>query len=86
MATQHPVKKSIHSSQYKVFVRQLRRLRQAANLSQEQLAAKLGKSQSFVSKCERGERRLDVIELRQFCLVLGARLSQFVAQLERHLS
>ena len=42
----------------------LRDIRREAGLSQQQLAARLGVSQSFVSKYEAGERRLDVLELR----------------------
>ena len=45
--------------------------RKSAELTQEQLAKRLGKPQSFVSKYERGERRLDVIELLQVCKQVG---------------
>ena len=48
-----------------------------------QLARKIGETQTFVSKCERGERRVDVIELRAFCQAFGLNLKQFVAALER---
>ena len=39
----------------------------------------------FVSKCERGERRIDIIELRAFCLAIGITLNEFCTQLEREL-
>jgi len=45
--------------------------RKKANLSQVELALRLKRPQSFVSKYERGERRLDVIEFRQVAVALG---------------
>jgi hypothetical protein len=49
------------------------------------LAARLGETQSFVSKCERGERRLDILEIRAFCLAIGIPLSDFIRRLEQAL-
>lgn len=60
----------------------LRKLREDAGLGQEDLGKLLGKTQSFVSKCESGDRRLDVIELQEFCRALNIPLSDFVRQLE----
>ena len=74
------MEKSIHSARYAVF---LREAREKAGLTQVQLARKIGETQTFVSKCERGERRVDVIELRTFCQAFGLSLKQFVAVLER---
>ena len=53
---------SVHSEKYKAFLRLLIKARMASGLTQQQLAHKLGKHQSYVSKYESGERRLDVIE------------------------
>ena len=64
----------------------LKKAREAAGLTQVQLAEKLGQSQSFVSKVEVGERRLDVIQLRTICVALGTTLSEFVTKLEERLS
>jgi transcriptional regulator with XRE-family HTH domain len=61
------MEKSIHSHQYRVFLDVLRKARRRAGLTQVELAKKVGEEQSFVSKCERGERRIDVVELRAFC-------------------
>jgi len=77
--------KSIHSAQYKVFLKALREARQSGGLTQIELAKRIGETQSFVSKCERGERRIDVIELRTFCAALGITVKQFVGMLERRL-
>ena len=79
------MEKSIYLPEYAVFLRQLRACRRAAGLTQEELAARLGATQSFVSKCERGERRLDVVELRAFCEALGVGLSEFTQEFEQSL-
>jgi transcriptional regulator with XRE-family HTH domain len=77
--------KSIHSAQYKVFLKALREARRPAGLTQIALAERIGETQSFVSKCERGERRIDIIELRTFCAALGISLKVFETTLERRL-
>ena len=79
------MQKSLHSRHYKVFLVELRAARARLGVTQEELAARLDATQSFVSKCERGERRLDVAELRQWCKALGVRTSEFVVHLERRL-
>ena len=71
--------KSIFSRDYEVFLRRLREARRRAGLTQVQLAERLGQTQTFVSKCERGERRLAVVEVRAFCLALGESFPAFVA-------
>ncbi len=60
----------------------LKSLRTKAGLRQVDLAEKLRQPQSFVSKFESGERRLDILELRQVCRILGVSLEQFAARLE----
>lgn len=57
--------------------------RLAADLTQTQLAKRLGTQQSFVSKYESGERRLDVLELREICQALGVRFDEFMARLDK---
>ncbi len=79
------LQKSIHTSDYEVFLRLLRRVRAEAGLTQSELAQRLGQTQSFVSKVERGERRLDVVELRWFCDAMGVPLVEFVDRFEREL-
>ena len=80
------MEKSIHSARYAVFLKILREVRIRAGLSQAQLAQKIGETQTFVSKCERGERRIDVVELGAFCQAFGLTLKQFVSALERAIS
>lgn len=60
----------------------LRQLRVDAGLKQADLADKLGQPQSFVSKYESGERRLDLLEIRQICEAAGVSLSDFVHRFE----
>jgi transcriptional regulator with XRE-family HTH domain len=79
------MEKSIHSARYAVFLRVLRETRQRAGLTQVQLAKKIGETQTFVSKCERGERRVDVVELRVFCQAFGVSFKVFIASLEQSL-
>src|SRR5438477_1331961 len=80
------MEKSIHSGRYAIFLKKLKKARQDAGLTQTELATKIGETQTFVSKCERGERRIDVIELLTFCRAFGVNLGQFVTTLERALS
>lgn len=77
------MEKSIYSARYGAFLKLLKKAREEAGLTQTQLAMKIGETQTFVSKCERGERRVDVVELHTFCRALGVSLKQFVAALER---
>ncbi len=76
------MQKSIHSPQYRTFLRLLREARERAGLTQEELARLLGETQSFVSKCERGERRLDMTEVRAFCRAIGISFRGFAAHLD----
>jgi len=80
------MEKSIHSAQYGVLLQLLRTTRTRAGITQKQLAELLGESQSFISKCERGERRLDAIELRSFCKALNVGFADFARRLEKQLT
>lgn len=74
--------RTIHTNEQKQLRKLLRQLRLGAGLRQADLAELLGKPQSFVSKYEAGERRLDVLELRQVSKALGVPLTEFVVRLE----
>ena len=76
------MEKTIHSAGYALLLRRLRRARKDAGVTQEQLAKRLGVTQSAVSKCERAERRIDVIELRAWCAALRVSFPAFVAELD----
>ena len=60
----------------------LKDLRIKAGMTQSDLAGKLKLPQSFVSKYENGERRLDILELREICLALGTEMREFSELLE----
>lgn len=66
--------KSQHSRAYRRLTRGLRAAREAAGLTQAEVAARLGAYASYVSKVESGERRVDVVELTELCKVYGADL------------
>ncbi len=66
---------------HRAFLRLLRGTRQRAGLTQQELARRIDESQSFVSKCERGERRLDIVEVHAFCSALGVSFQRFAARL-----
>ena len=62
---------TLHSSEYRAFALRLIAVRKEVGLTQAELAAKLGKPQSYVSKNERFERRVDPAEFRWLMLALG---------------
>jgi transcriptional regulator with XRE-family HTH domain len=79
------MEKSISSRDYGIFLECLREARRKAELTQAELAEAIGETQSFVSKCERGERRIDIAELRVFCNVFEISLASFVKNFEKRL-
>jgi transcriptional regulator with XRE-family HTH domain len=56
----------VYQGKYRRFRDRLREARKSAGLTQGEAARRLGKPQSFVSKCESGERRVDFVELLAF--------------------
>jgi len=66
------------SAAYRLFLTRLLEARHAAGLIQADVAARLRRPQSFVSKCESGERRVDVVELAEFARLYGKELGFFV--------
>lgn len=74
--------KTIHSRDYAVFLNLLRAARERAGLTQEEVASKLNETQSFVSKCERGERRLDIVEIRLWCMALNISLCELMKKFD----
>ncbi|MGW9530494.1 helix-turn-helix domain-containing protein [Paenibacillus terrae] len=74
--------KSIHSDSYIVMLDSLKDLRKTKNLTQIELAELINRDQTYVSKYERAERRLDVIEVRTICKALGIELLDFIKDLE----
>lgn len=77
--------RSAFTEEYKVFLRLLREARKKKGMTQAELAERLGETQSWVSKCERGERRVDIVELRAFCQALDVPFLSFVEALDTEL-
>ena len=78
--------KSTHTHEYVVLRRLLIELREKSGLTQTELATKLDTTQSTISKFEKGERRLDVIQLRTICVCLGVSLQEFIVDFEQRIS
>lgn len=79
------MEKSVHTSEYTLLLRMLREFRQNAGVTQVELAKRVGQTQSFISKWERGEVRLDIVQLFTICHALGITLTAFVQEYERRL-
>ena len=77
------MQKAIYSREQRRWARLLRELRDDAGLTQAELARRLRRPQSFVSRLEAGQRRLDVVELEAIAQVFGLSLSAVVARYER---
>ena len=62
---------------YKKFQNKLRSARVEAGLTQSEVARLLNKPQTYISKCELGERRVDIVELQEFARIYHKPLSYF---------
>jgi transcriptional regulator with XRE-family HTH domain len=76
------MEKTIYTREYGVMLRVLREMREQVPLTQMELASKLNVTQVFISKCESGQRRLDLIELRAWCAAMGVAISDFLKAVE----
>jgi transcriptional regulator with XRE-family HTH domain len=75
--------KSIHKAEYQDLLNLLVEIRKKADLTQSRLAALLGRSQSSISAIENGARRLDTLQLREYCLACGQDPTRFIKRLEK---
>jgi transcriptional regulator with XRE-family HTH domain len=79
------VKKSLHTTEQKILLELLYQLRVSSGLTQKELAILLEAPQSFISKIESGERRMDIIELRWLLTKLNINLPDFVTEFEKRI-
>jgi len=70
--------RSIYEKDYREIISRLKQARVNAGFSQQAVAEKLGKPQSYISKIESGERRLDVAEMKKFAEIYKKDISHFV--------
>lgn len=78
--------KTIYRPEHTVLLSLLKKHRKAAGLTQVQCSKALGRPQSFMSDVESGTRRLDIVQLRDLCKVLGIDLTDLIAEFEKSLS
>ncbi|WP_407354530.1 multiprotein-bridging factor 1 family protein [Luteimonas sp. R10] len=78
--------KSIHKAEYLKLLELLVEIRSNAGLKQAELAALLQRSQSYISDVERGGRRLDLLQLREYCHACGQDLVGFVKRFEKSIA
>jgi len=70
--------KTIYSKEHKSIVKQLKKAREDAGLSQEEVAKVLNTTQSYVSKLESGQRKIDVVQLKKFAKIYKKPLDFFI--------
>lgn len=75
-------KKSLRTHENSVLVGLLKEIRLKSGLTQAALAEAIGHSQSYISDIESGEKRLDLIQLRDYCTACGTSLVSFVKRFE----
>ena len=73
---------SLRTNEYKQFLRRLYLARENSGLTQTEVAKKLNKPQSFVSKCEQGERTVNAIDLFRFSKIYNVSIDFFFEGLE----
>lgn len=80
------MEKSLFTREHRVLTELLRDIRKRAGLTQIELAKKLGESQSYISKWERGALRLDLVQVRELCTALGITFPELVTEFEKKLA
>lgn len=79
----HGAMVSVYNRKYQLFLKRLREARTLAGMTQRNVATKLKRPQSFVSKCETGERKVDVVELTDFVRLYNQPVEFFLPDLGR---
>lgn len=74
------MQKTIYSKEHKYITERLLQARIECGLDQTQVAKKLGRTQSYVSKIESGQRRVDIVQLKKFADIYKKDISFFIKQ------
>lgn len=70
--------KTIYSREHKYAVGQLKKAREGVGLSQKEVAKVLHKTQSYVSKIESGQRKVDIVQLKEFAKIYKKDIRSFL--------
>jgi len=70
--------KAIYSKDHKYIVEQLKKARKEAGLEQAEVAKMLGRTQSYISKVEAGQRRIDVVALKELARIYKKPINYFL--------
>lgn len=70
--------KTIYSKEHKLLIQKLKKAREDVGLDQQQVAKSLKKTQSYVSKIESGQRRVDIIQLKRFAKLYKKSMDYFI--------
>ena len=70
--------KTIYSKEHRSLVERLKKARKEAGLDQEAVAKLLGVTQSYISKMESGQRRIDIVQLKRFAKVYKKKIDYFL--------
>ena len=70
--------KAIYSNEHRTLVERLKKARKEAGLGQEEVAKILKVSQSYISKIESGQRRVDIVQLKAFAKIYGKQIDYFI--------
>lgn len=72
------MRKSIYSKDQDFLVKQLRKAREEIGFDQSKVAKLLDKTQSYISKAESGQRRIDIVQLKEFAMIYKKDISYFI--------
>lgn len=78
--------KSTHTKEYNVLLQLLYGLRLNAGFTQLELAKRMNVPQSYISKIENGERRIDIVELKSMCRALNCDFVDFIKEFQSRIN